>query len=120
MTSIDMKDVFQTLFAVAWADGELKEQERRFLGDLVERSEAGSEASKWFTEPPAEPDWNRLSADASLAATVLRQAIYMAATDKTVQYEETLVLDRLREQLGISKEDFQRIQQEVEREHAQA
>jgi tellurite resistance protein len=118
MRSIDMADVFQTLFAVAWADGELREQERNFLGDLVHRSEAGAQASAWFKQAPPEPDWQALRADDESASAVLRQAMYMAAADETIQYEETLLLDRLREQLGLSEDDFRRIQQEVEQAHA--
>jgi tellurite resistance protein len=113
-----MKDVFQTLFAVAWADGELRTEERTFLADLVQRSEAGAEAAAWFTSAPPQPDWRALRSDEESAQAVLRQAMYMAAADETIQYEETLLLDRLREQLGLDREDFRRIQEEVEEAHS--
>lgn len=118
MTSIDMKDVFQTLFAVAWADGKLGDQERRFLGELVHRSAAGVDAMVWFEQAPPEPSWQKLRADTDTATAIVRQAVYMAAVDETIQYQETLVLERLREKLGLSDKQFHGILLEVEREHS--
>ncbi len=118
MTSIDMKDVFQTLFAVAWADGQLREHERTFLADLVHRSAAGSEALGWFDQAPPEPDWHGLRADHDTAVAIVRHAADMAAADDTIQYQETQLLERLREQLGLSEQDFQAIMVEVEQAHA--
>lgn len=118
MTSIDMNDVFQTLFAVAWADGELKERERTFLADLVQRSEEASGVTHWFTNAPPQPDWDQLRDAPDTARAVLRQAVYMAAADETVQYEETMLLERLREQLGLSEQEFHQILREVEQDHA--
>lgn len=118
MRSIDMKDVFQTLFAVAWADGELREREKTFLADLLERSEVGAEVTGWFDEPPPVPQWDELRSDPEAARGILRQAMYTAAADQTVQYEEQMLMDRLREQLGVSQQDFHDLQQDVERERA--
>ncbi|QDG54803.1 hypothetical protein FIV42_29870 [Persicimonas caeni] len=112
-----MKDVFQTLFAVAWADGELRDRERTFLMDLVQRSESAPEVTGWFSEPPPELNWEGYR-DEETAIALVRQAAYMAAADETVQFEEVELLERLRAQLGLTEQQFHGVLQEVEEERA--
>lgn len=117
MGSIDMKDVFQTLFAVAWADGELRERERTFLMDLVQRSDQAGEVTGWFSEPPPALNWEGYR-DEETAVALVRQAAYMAAADATVQFEEVELLERLRSQLGLIEQQFHGLLKEVEQERA--
>lgn len=117
MRSIDMKDVFQTLFAVAWADGELRERERTCLTDLVQRSDQAGDVIGWFTEPPSEPNWEGYR-DEETTVALVRQAAYMAAADETVQFEEVELLERLRAQLGLADQQFHDVLKEVERQRA--
>ena len=116
MRSIEMRDVFQTLFAVAWADGELREDERTLLSDLIQRSEVGGEVGHWFDEAPDEPNWGALKDNAVAASAIMRQAMHMAAADQSVQYEETLLLERLRKKLGLSEQQLASLQREVEQQ----
>ena len=113
-SSLDNRALLHLLFSVAWTDGELAVSEREYLKGLYERLEITGGVSQWFDEPPETPDWNALRADSDTAEAVLRHAMVVAAADDRVAYEETTLMERLRERLGVSETDFHAIQREVE------
>lgn len=116
--NIEMETVFRVLFAVAWSDGELADEERYFLKELYERVDTDFDAGEWFRSPPEAPDWNRLRADADTREAVMRQAMHVAAADKEVRVEENWLLDRLRGHLGLSEEQFHALQLQVEKQRS--
>ncbi|MGM0557894.1 MAG: TerB family tellurite resistance protein [Myxococcota bacterium] len=116
--NLETETIFRVLFAIAWTDGELAEQERMFLKELYERVETDFDAGPWFEKPPQAPDWNRLRADAETKEALLRQAMHVAAADQRVTIEENWLLDRLRAHLGLSEDRFHELQLEVEQQRA--
>jgi tellurite resistance protein len=116
--NFDTETIFRVLFAVAWSDGELAEQEQVFLKGLYERVETDFDAGSWFRKPPEAPEWNRFRADRGTREALLRQAMHLAAADETVSFEENWLLDRLRANLNIKKDRFHELQKEVEEQRA--
>lgn len=116
--NIETETIFRVLFAMAWSDGELAEEERMFLKQLYERVDTDFDAGDWFRSPPEAPDWNRLRADADTREALMLQAMHVAAADKKVRVEENWLLDRLRAHLGLSEQRFHALQLQVEKQRS--
>lgn len=123
MDVMNERKLLEALFAVAWSDGRLRDDERRYLSGALDHGEFDIDvvrtARGWLDAPPSDPpDFDALSAKVDVAVAVLREAMRLAAADDTVQFEELQILERLRGALGISQDTFHAIQREVEQEHA--
>lgn len=109
------------LFEIAWADGEIQEEERNALQLLVsslELDEANArEVKTWFAEAPddAGDTWDVLAADPEAAELAMRQVLTIAAADRTFKWNELQLLDKVRERLGITDARFDELAMDVER-----
>ena len=113
------KSCVQYIFGLAWSDQELDPVEREFLAALIDRSalekEDYLEVITWLDAPPPEPNWALLEHQPDIARDVLKQAMLLSMLDMSVSVEETAFLDALRERIGMSQQDFWKIQAEVEK-----
>ncbi len=98
----------------------MQESEQNVLAELLARIEIAKEihslVQSWMTKAPEESDdlWETLSADPETAKTALYQIVNMAAADKVFQFSELLMMDRFREKLGVSQEDYEEIVKAIE------
>jgi len=110
--------ILHFLFAAAWADGELADEEGDILATLLSTIEMGDEelerVREWFSKPPPAPDWLTLSEDPETSEAVVRQALVLAGADLTYSLDEIQFLERLRKLAGIADVRFQTMWREVE------
>ena len=99
----------------------MQDGEQQVLTELLARIEIAEEihslVQSWMTQAPEESDelWETLSADPETAKTALYQIVNMAAADKIFQFSELLMMDRFREKLGVSQQDYQEIVNTIEK-----
>lgn len=118
LTTEQKKTFFQVMFTIAWVDGSIGVEENAILATLFNNvelpEEHRDEVETWFeTEPPA-PDWEMLSGTEGLADLLMRQVLLVAGADRVYNLKEMQLLERMREQLGMSEADFSRLATEVE------
>jgi len=123
MTPDDRMNVMHYLFATAWADGTLAEEEGEILATILSGMELGDEelglVKMWFRARPEEPDWTLLKETPDLQEIVIRQAMVLAGSDLTYDIEEVKFLEKLRDLTGMENSRFQKIWQDVEQLLAQ-
>lgn len=119
MTNDEKVTFFQCLFAIAWTDGEIGEQENAILATLFNNVSLADDqrdvVSRWFDTEPPEPDWSIPAADAAMRESLVSQVFLIAASDGVVNAAEIAMLDRLRDRLGMPNDEFQSIAVEVEK-----
>ena len=71
--------------------------------------------NEWLQRAPPEPNWNLLKTQPEIARDVLKQAMLLSMLDMSVSIEEMQLLERLKEHIGMSQQDFWQIQAEVEK-----
>lgn len=118
LTTEQKKTFFQVMFTIAWVDGSIGVEENAILATLFNNvelpEEHRDEVETWFeTEPPA-PDWEMLAGTEGLADLLMRQVLLVAGADRVYNLKEMQLLERMREQLGMSEADFSRLATEVE------
>ena len=108
---------FQCLFAAAWTDGTLGDEERDILTTLASHVEltdaARSRVWSWFDEAPKEPAWE--SVDPSMQRSLVEQVFFITSSDGVVNIDEMKLLDRLRIRLGFDEAEFHRLLIDAER-----
>lgn len=118
MTPDEEKTFLHYVFDVAWADGNLGQEEAEILATMLAGLELDEEEAArfqtWFTQPPPVPDWTLAETDRDFARQLVRQAMVMAGVDLAYSMEEIAYLGMLRERIGMSEETFQGIWKEVE------
>ena len=118
MTSEQRLLFLQYLFAAAWSDGELAEEEREILRTMIYGAELREDMAKicdgWFGERPEEPDWSQLAEDTEMRNIMMRQAMVLAGSDMEFSAAEISYLDRLRERTGMEEAEYYAIWKEVE------
>lgn len=119
MTPAERMNVMHYLFAAAWADGELAEEEGEILATILSGIDLSDDelvlVRAWFYARPSEPDWEMLKSNAELQEIVVRQAMVLAGSDLSYVIEEVKFLEKLRDLTGMKNEVFQGIWQDVER-----
>lgn len=124
MTNDEKVMFFQCLFAIAWTDGGIGEQENAILATLFNNVELDperrSEISRWFDAAPPEPDWPTAAASSELRRALVGQVFLIAASDGIVNADEIAMLERLRDRLSMPNDEFQAIAVEVEKVLANA
>lgn len=115
----DRMGMMQYLFAAAWADGGLAEEEGEILATLLSGMELEedelSTVRQWFSSPPAEPNWSVLANMPEMQEAIIRQAMVLAGSDLSYSVEEIQFLEKLRDRVGMSNDRFQGIWKDVER-----
>ena len=118
MTNEQKLTFFQCLFATAWTDGTLGEDERGILTTLFNHVELLQEhraiVSGWFDHSPEEPQW-ATSVDDGMRTQLVEQVFFIAASDGVVNTDEIALLNRLRTKLGMDEPEFQKILVGVEK-----
>lgn len=118
MTPAERLKIVHFLFAAAWADGQLGQEEGDILATLlssVELTEAELEGVQaWFKAEPPAPDWSSLNNDPTTREAVLRQAMVLTGADLSYSVDEVNFLERLARLAGIENDRFQAIWREVE------
>lgn len=118
MTSEQRLLFLQYLFAAAWSDGEIAEEEREILRTMIYGAELTAETaaicSDWFTTRPSEPDWEALANDSVMRTIMMRQAMVLAGSDMEYSASEIAYLDRLRERTQMEADEYYSIWKEVE------
>ncbi len=113
------KTCIQYIFGLAWSDGHFDPVEREFLATLVDRADLSHddymEVITWLEQAPPDPNWALLRHQPEIATDVLKQAMLLAMLDMSVSVEESAFLDKLRNHIGMSQQDFWAIQAEVEK-----
>ncbi len=115
----DRMGMMQYLFAAAWADGALAEEEGEILATLLSGMDLDenelARVREWFANPPAEPDWGVLAQMPEMQEAIVRQAMVLAGSDMSYSVEEIQYLEKLRDRVGMANDRFQAIWQDVER-----
>jgi uncharacterized membrane protein YebE (DUF533 family) len=111
--------VIHTLAALAWADGQIGEEEaatlRRFLVAFSLSDEDRATAASWL-ESPVELDTTGIAELPEGRKLAMYQvAARMAAADDEIGESERATLERLREALGLSEEAAAEIEAELPR-----
>ena len=123
MTSEQRLLFLQYLFATAWADGELADEEREILRTMIYGAELSPETAQicsgWFDQRPDEPDWEYLARDSAMRTIMMRQAMVLAGSDMEFSSSEIAYLDRLRERTQMDTDEYYSIWKEVEKLLAQ-
>ena len=119
MTSEEKRIFFQCLFSVAWADGEIGAQENALLTTLYNSVELGVDdramVKAWFEAAPPEPDWRVPAGDPQMRRALVEQVFLVAMSDRVVNAAEIELLERLRDRVCMSNEEFQQLAVRVER-----
>lgn len=106
------------VFALAWSDGELRDQERAFMRGLVAcaslRDEERGQVEVWFEQAPPGVDWSLLADDRLLGRHLMYESLTLAMSDMEVSAEELAFLDELRERAGLDVPTYHALMQEVE------
>lgn len=118
MTREERLKIVHYLFAAAWADGALSNEEGEMLATLLSAiampPDELAQVKPWFSQPPASPDWNSLAGDPTTSEAVLRQAMVLTGSDLSYSVDEIQFLERLGRLAGVSQERFQTMWREVE------
>lgn len=119
MTSDEKRVFFQCLFSVAWVDGEIGDQERGILKTLYDNVELvpehREEVRGWFDEAPPEPDWRIPAGNPQMRRALVEQVFLVAMADQLVNAAEIELLERLRDRVCMSNDEFQELAVRVER-----
>jgi hypothetical protein len=106
------------LFSAAWADRKLDERERVWLEDCVSElhiSEAlRNDITAWYQRAPAEPEWRGTVLTWEDAETLMRRVLEIVTIDTTFCLREYRFVHRIRNVLGMTRNEVYRIQGEVE------
>ena len=118
MTPHERLKIVHFLFAAAWADGELAQEEGDILATLLSTIELEpgelDRVQGWFSAAPPSPDWTSLSQDPETSEAVVRQALVLAGADLTYSLDEIQFLERLRKLAGLDDARFHAMWREVE------
>ena len=110
--------VLQCLFAIAWSDGELVEEERellRSLGSAMNLSDdLASEVEGWYANAPDPEVGAPLSFSSQEAERLMRWIFEIASADMIFSLKEYQFVTRLREHIGMTEDMYHRLQREVE------
>ena len=103
--------ILQTLAAEAWADGQLKACERRFLMAVASDNRIPSGRwGKWLTSPPPLPTTSALMAalpDATDRLDLVTQMLALSWSDQEVSPEEWAMVESVGKALGVPQEALQ-------------
>lgn len=115
----EVKDsIAATIFAAAWADGEISDEEKMALdrvlvelgfqrSEIMERIAGALQAPKWDPIPMPE--------DAALKERVMRYALAVCLADAALNEDEVNFLHKLAEYLKISAQSLDKLKAEAER-----
>ena len=110
--------VIRVWAALAWADGEVVEQEARALDRLIEAaglSAGDAERARSFLREPVELDTVGLSSlDEAARVGIYRAAARLARVDHEVADEERAFLVRLRTGLGLDEDTALQIEAAIQ------
>lgn len=124
MDSVYDDVMVQTLFYVAWGDGEIQDDEREFLLNVLSQYQAPQHTEQlakytfWMLNAPPEPNWSEIQASGA-QELLLRSAMTLACSDRVIKFEELTILDKLRKALGFNEADFAKIQLDIEKAFTQ-
>lgn len=111
--------MIRLLAAVSWADGELADNEAAAIERLIDAANLDDDervkARSWLAQPvDLEPgDVGALNENQRLAT--YQAAVRIALSDEELADEERVLLDRIRDALGISAEQALEIEAEMPR-----
>ena len=117
MVESQILSVIRMWAAIAWADGELAEAEADGLRRLIRSADLTPEertgAAQLLDGPVALPEAYVTSLTPDARRGVYRAACRMALVDHVFTKTERAVLDRLRDQLGISADAARELEADV-------
>jgi uncharacterized membrane protein YebE (DUF533 family) len=111
--------MIRLLAAVSWADGQLEESEAAAIERLINASnlddDERAQARSWLAAP-VELDATAVGAlNVNQRLATYQAAVRIALSDEKLPDEERVLLDRVREALGISAEQALEIEDEMPR-----
>ncbi|MBT9583192.1 DUF533 domain-containing protein [bacterium] len=111
------KALIKGLVHVIWADGEVKEDERRLLGGVLSQLDlddtALSEVASMMAKPPDLTNLKESVKDVESRREIMKVLLAMAMADGKVDISELRFLNKMARQLDLSDSDLEQLKNET-------